>query len=71
MSSLNIALYELYDTHVSVYTFSLAITSGFLLLHLSFIHVESDHVSYMTNKSSFPIWKSKHALGHICGMLSV
>ena len=29
MSSLNIALSELSDTHVSVYTFSLAITSSF------------------------------------------
>ena len=56
MSSLNIALPKIYDTHVLVYTFSSDITSSFLLLHLSFIHVESDHVSYMTDKSSCPIY---------------
>ena len=63
MSSLNIELSELSDTHVSVYTFSSSITSSFLLLNLSFIHGESDHVSYMTDKSSCPICKVKICLG--------
>ena len=35
----------------------------FLLLHLSFIHGESDHVSYMTDKSSCPICKVKSCIG--------
>ena len=71
MSSLNKAISELFNTHVSVYTFSLAITSILLLLRLSFIHGESDHVSYMKDKSSCPICKSKVVLGHLCVVLTV
>ena len=71
MPSLNIALSELFDTHVSMYTFSPAITSSFLLLYLSFLHGESDHVSYMTDKSSCLICKLKVALGHLCVVLTV
>ena len=63
MSSLNIALSKLFDTHVSVYTFSPTITSNFLVLYLYFLHGESDHVSYMTDKSSCPICKVKSYLG--------
>ena len=63
MSSLNIALYEFFDTHVSVYTFSSTITLGFLLLLLSVIPGESDHVSYMIDKSSCIICKVKSCLG--------
>ena len=59
MSSLNRALSELFDTHVSVYTFSSAITLIFLLLHLLLIPGEYDHVSYMTYKSSCTICKVK------------
>ena len=59
MSSLNIALCELFDTHVLVYTFNSAITLSFLLLHLSFMPRESVHVSYMTAKSSCSIFKVK------------
>ena len=62
ISSLNIALSELSDTHVSVYTFSSDITSSFLLLHLSVIPGESDHVSYMTDKFSCIICKVKICL---------
>ena len=71
MSSLNISLPELFDTHVSVYTLSSAITSIFLLLHLSFIHGEYDHVSYMTYNYSYPICKLKYSLGHLCDVLIV
>ena len=71
MSSLNIEISELFDTHVSVYTFISGITSSFLLLQLSFIHGESDHVSYITDKSSFSICKLKFALGHLCVVLTV
>ena len=71
ISSLNIALSELFDTHVLVYTFSSAITLHFLLLHLSFIQGEFDHVSYMTYKSICSICKSKYSLVHICIMLTV
>ena len=63
MSSLNIALSIFSDTHVSVFTFSLAITSSFLLLLLSVIPGEYDHVSYMTDKSTFIICKVKSCLG--------
>ena len=70
MSSFNIALFELSDTHVSGYTFISTITQSFLL-HFSFIHGEYDHVSYMTDKSSCTICKSKAALGHLCVMLTV
>ena len=71
MSSLNIVLFEISNTHVSVYTFSSAITSSFLLLHLSFILGEYDHVSYMTYNSSYPIHKLKATLGHLCVVLNV
>ena len=66
MSSLNIALSKISDTHLSVYTFGSASTSSFLL-HFSFIRGESDHVSYMTDKSSCPICKVKSCLGsYLC-----
>ena len=71
MSSLNIALYELSDTHVLVYTFISAITLSFLLPHLSFIHGEYDHVSYMTYNYNYPICKLKYSLGHLCVVLIV
>ena len=71
MSSLNITLSELFNTHVSVYTFNLVITLIFLLLNLSFIHGEYDIVSYMTDKSSCPICKLKYALGHLYVMLTI
>ena len=69
MPSLNIALFPFFDTHVLVYTFSSTIILSFLFLHLSFIHGESDHVSYMTDKSSCPICKVKSALGHLSVVL--
>ena len=47
MSSLNIALSAFSDTHVSVFTFSSAITWSFLLLLLSVLPGEFDHVPYM------------------------
>ena len=71
MYSLNITLSELFDTHVLVYTFNLAITSSILLLHLSFIHGEPDHVSYMTDKSRCPIYLLYAALGHLCVVLTI
>ena len=71
MSSLNIALSVLSDTHVLVFTFSLAITSSFLLLHLSVIPGEFDHVSYMIDRSSCSIYKLTAALGHLCVVLIV
>ena len=71
MSSLNIALFELSNTHVSLYTFSSVITLSFLLLHLSFIHVESAHVSYMLDKYSCAIYKLKSTLGHLYVVLIV
>ena len=63
MSSLNIALSVIFDTHVSVFTCSSAITSSLLLLLLSVLPGESDHVSYMTNKFSCPLYKVKCFLG--------
>ena len=71
MSSLNIALFDFFDTRVSVFTFSSAITSSFLLLLLSVLPGESDHVSYMIDKSSCTIYKVKVALGHLCVVLTV
>ena len=71
MSSLNIALFELSNTHVSVYAFSSSITLSFLLLLLFVIPGESDHVSYMTYKSSCSIYQLYTALGHLCVVLSV
>ena len=71
MSSLNIALSVLFDTHVSVFTFSSAITSSLLLLLLSVILGEFDHVYYMTDESSCSIYKLKAALGHLYVMLTV
>ena len=63
MSSLNIALSIFFDTHVSVFTFSSAITSSLLLLLLSVIPGKSDHVSYTTDKYSCSIYKVKSCLG--------
>ena len=71
MSLLNIALFELSDTHVSVYTFSSTITLSFLLIHVSFIHGESNYVSYMTDKSNCPMCKLKFSLGHLYVVLTV
>ena len=71
MSSLNKALFAFFNTHVSEFTFSSAITLSFLLLLLSFLPGESDHVSYMTDKFSCSIYKLKAALGHLCVMLIV
>ena len=59
MSSLNIALSVFSDTHVSVFTFSSAITSSFLLLLLSVLPGESDHVFYMADKFICSICKVK------------
>ena len=55
MSSLNIALSVFSDTHVSVFTFSSEIALSFLLLLMSVLPGESNHVSYMTDKSSCSI----------------
>ena len=63
MSSLNIALLVFFDIHVSVVTFHSAITLSFLLLLLSIIPGESNHVSYMTDKSSCSVLYA--ALGHL------
>ena len=71
MSSLNITLSEISNTHVLVYIFSLAITSSFLLLNFSFIHGESDHVPHMKNKYSCPICKLKYSLRYLCVVLTV
>ena len=59
MSFLNIAPSIFFTTHVSVFTFSSAMTLSFLLLLLSVLPRESDHVSYMTDKSSISICKVK------------
>ena len=71
MSSLNIVLSVFSDTHVSVFTFCSAITLSFLLFLLSVIPGESDHVSYMTDKSICSIYEYNVALGHLCVMLTV
>ena len=71
MSSLNIALSIFFNTHVSVFTFHSAISSIFLLLLLSVIPGESDHVSYMTDKSSCSIYSLYADLGHLCVVLTV
>ena len=71
MSSLNIAPSVFSDTHVLVFTFSSAITLSLLLLLLSVLPGESDHVSYMTDKSSCSIYKLKASLGHLCVVLIV
>ena len=63
ISSLNIALSIFSDTHVLVFTFTSAITSSLLLLLLSVLLGEFDHVSYMTYKSSCYIYKVKSYLG--------
>ena len=69
MSSLNIALfffrYPCFSVHLC-----LAITLSFLLL-LSIIPGESDHVSYMADKSSCSLYKLCAALGHLCGVLTI
>ena len=69
MSSLNIALFAFRYPCFSVYLCS-AITLGFLLL-LSVIPGESDHVSYMTDKSSCSIYPLYAALGHLYIVLTV
>ena len=51
--------------------FRSAITLSFLLLLLSVIPGESDHVSYMTDKSSCSIYELKDSLGHLCVVLTV
>ena len=71
MSSVNIALSIFSDTHVSVFTFSSAITLSLLLLLLSVILGESDHVSYMIDKSSCSIYKFNSCLGHLFVVLTV
>ena len=69
MSSLNIALFVFQYPCFSVHLCS-ATTLSFLLL-LSIIPGESDHVSYMIDKSSCPIYLLYAALGHLCVMLIV
>ena len=71
MSPLNIALSAFFDSNVSVFTLISAITSILLLLLLSVLPRESDHVSYITDKSGCSIYKVKAALGHLCVMLTV
>ena len=71
ISSLNKALSIFFDTHASVLTFSSAITSSFLLLLLSVLPGESDHVSYMTDKSSCFICKVKKPPWVISGSCSL
>ena len=71
MSSLNIALSIFSDTHVSVFNFSSSINLSLLLLLLSFIPGESDHVSYKKNKSSCSIYELKATLGHLCVVLTI
>ena len=71
MYSLNIALSDFFDTHVLVFTFSSAITLSLLLLLLSVIPRESDHVSYMTDKSSCSIYELNVALSHLYVVLTV
>ena len=68
---LNIALSVFFDTHVSVFTFSSAITSSLLLLLLSVIPGAYDHVSYMTDKYSCSIYELKASLGHLYVMLTI
>ena len=71
MSSLNIELSVFFDTHVSVFTFSSSINSSLLLLLLSVILGESDHVSYMKDKSSCSIYELNVALGYLCVVLTI
>ena len=70
ISSLNIAPFFFRYTCFSVH-FCSTITLSFLLLRLSIIPGESDHVSYMTNRSSCSIYKLYAALGHLCVVLIV
>ena len=65
MSSLNIALFAFQYPCFSVH-FCSAITLSFLLLLLFIIPGESDHVSYMIDKSSCSIYPLYAALGHLC-----
>ena len=71
MSSLNIALSELSDTHVSVYTFSSAITSSFYSSTCPLYLGNLINVSYMKDMSSFSISKLKSALGHLYVVLTI
>ena len=68
MSSLNIALFVFRYPCFSVH-FCSAITLSFLIRLLSIIPGESNHVSYMTNKSSCSILYT--TLGHLCVGLTV
>ena len=70
MSSLNKLLWIFRYSCLSL-QFQFKYYFEFLLLHLSFIHGEFDHVSYMTDKFSCPICKLKSTLGHLCVMLIV
>ena len=70
MLSLHIALFVFRYPCFSVHLCS-AITLSFLLLLLSVIPGESDHVFYMTDKSSCSTYKLYAALGHLCGVLTV
>ena len=70
MSSLNIALFCL---PISMFQCTSVFSYHFesLLFLLSFIYGESDHVSYMTDKSSCSICKLKNALGHHYVVLTI
>ena len=70
MSSLNIALFSFRYPCFSIHLCS-AITLSFLLLLLSIIPGESDHVSYMIDKSSCSIYPLYAALDHLCVVLTV
>ena len=70
MSSLNIALFVFRYPCFNVHLCS-AITLSFLLLLLSVIPWESDHVSFMTDKSSCSIYPLYASLSHLCVMLTV
>ena len=69
MSSLNIALFVFRYPCFSVHLCS-AIALSFLLL-LSVIPGESDHVSYMTDRSGCSIYPLYDALGHLCVVLTI
>ena len=70
MSSLNIELLVFRYPCFSVHLCS-AITLSFRLLLLSIIPGESDHVSYMTDRSGCSIYLLYTALGHLCVVLTV
>ena len=70
MSSLNIALFVFRYPCFSVH-FCSTITMSFLLFLFSIIPRESDHVSYMIDRSSCSIYKLYTALGHLCVVLTI